>query len=156
MQLPAQQPYQWYLIDFGSAVFYDPTDPLAFRPFIDGTHRTARRGCPDYQKGGRFDPFAFDVYCWGDWISGLSKKVNLDFLALKQLTKEMTHPEPHMRPSSDLVLKRLTREISDFRALLETGSNLQALKISSLGLSTSSTVVLIWCSFLTVTILEWD
>ncbi|KAJ7444826.1 hypothetical protein FB451DRAFT_1293487 [Mycena latifolia] len=121
MRRPAQKPYQWCLIDFGSAVSYDPADPLAVGPLIDGKHRTARRDCPDYQSGGSFDPFAFDIYCWGHGIAHISEQVKLDFPALKQLAKEMTHFEPHMRPPSDLVLKRLTREISDCRALLRDG-----------------------------------
>ncbi|KAJ6597205.1 kinase-like domain-containing protein [Mycena vulgaris] len=137
MQRPAQRPYQWYLMDFGSAGFYDPADPLAIRPLINGKHRTARRDCPDYQNGGSFDPFAFDIYCWGHWISLLSEvrgsftdsfltlmirqEIKLDFPAFKQLAKDMTDLEPHRRPSSDEVLKRLAQEFSDFRALLTGG-----------------------------------
>ncbi|KAJ7709584.1 kinase-like domain-containing protein [Mycena rosella] len=121
MQRPARRPYQWYLMDFGSAVFYDPTDPLAVRPLIDGKHRTARRDSPDYQRGGTFDPFAFDVHCWGHWITILCKEVKFDFPALQELAQEMTHLDPHMRPSLDVVLKRLTGDISDFRTLLSDG-----------------------------------
>lgn len=137
MGLPAQRPYQWHLMDFGSAVSYDPTDPLAAPPLIDRKHRTARRDCPDYRSGASIDPFAFDVYCWGHWIrhicevgchrrfnlkpNDLPQEVELDFPALKQLANEMTLREPHLRPSSETVLLRLARDVSDLRVLLTKG-----------------------------------
>lgn len=137
MGLPAQRPYQWHLMDFGSAVSYDPTDPLAAPPLIDRKHRTARRDCPDYRSGASIDPFAFDVYCWGHWIrhicevgchrrfnlnpNDLPQEVELDFPALKQLANEMTLRQPHLRPSSETVLLRLARDVSDLRVLLTKG-----------------------------------
>ncbi|KAJ7685459.1 kinase-like domain-containing protein [Mycena polygramma] len=121
VQRPPQRPYQWYLMDFGSAVSYDPADPLATRPLIDGTHRTARRDCPEYSSGGSFDPFAFDIYCWGWLMARLCEDVKLDFPIVQQLTKEMTHLEPQLRPCSKEVLNRVTRAVSDLRALLRDG-----------------------------------
>jgi hypothetical protein len=51
----------------------------------------------------------------------LPQEVELDFPALKQLANEMTLRQPHLRPSSETVLLRLARDVSDLRVLLTKG-----------------------------------